>query len=154
VRRQPEEGQAALARGIVHGLHQPSPDAGAAHTLGDGYALDLGAMGRIRGAARDEVRHSDDLAVELGDEHDALGIRQRGLMERFEIRLARRPERHPRRHRLGMQARELPDQSSVEVVGPSGSDSYVSGAHGFSPSSAPLEPSGSAGPSAGGPASS
>src|SRR5437588_11717781 len=44
-------------------------------------------------------------------------------------------------------------QSSVEVVGPSGSGSYDSGASGLSPSSAPLVPSGLAGPSAGGPES-
>ena len=41
----------------------------------------------------------------------------------------------------------------VDVVGPSASASYASGDQGLSPSSAPLEPSGSAGPSAGSPAS-
>src|SRR5436189_342289 len=46
-----------------------------------------------------------------------------------------------------------PAQSSVEVVGPSAPSEYDSGAHGFSPSSAPLDPSGSATPSAGSPAS-
>ena len=67
-------------------------------------------------------------------------------------------------HRLGVEQRQRRHVgrlggtdvygSSVDVVGPSGSASYDSGASGFSPSSAPLEPSGSAGPSAGGPASS
>src|SRR3954454_24973682 len=120
-------------------------------------------MRGVRRVAGRDVSHPHHLAVELGYEHDPPRFPKRHAVHLLEIGAARRSERHACSHCLRVQAGHswfvawlgAADryESSVDVVGPSGSASYDSGAHGLNPSSAPLEPSGSAGPSAGSPAS-
>jgi hypothetical protein len=108
--------------------------------------------------------HPGDRAVDLGDKNNPFRVCDSRTMQCAQIRLTGRAERHVCCVRLRMKARQFRDigrlgranrySSSVDVVGPSASASYESGAQGLRPSSAPLVPSGSAGPSAGGPASS
>ena len=94
--------------------------------------LDLRAMPRVCGAARNDVRHPDYVAAAHGHEDDAIPLGQRlpvELGERVDVRPWSGPARHSRAHRLRIEfgeamhvgARRGADRylSSVDVVGPS-----------------------------------
>src|SRR4051794_20650468 len=175
--RQPQQREPTLERGLFDRLHEPPPDPPAAHAARHPDPLNLRAVVGIRRAAQGELPHRHHLAFLLADQEDPRGrIEARDALaipalEGAPPHRVECAESHTGPQRVQVDRRQAaadairlrradptkaqgrPYESSVEVVGPSASASYDSGAHGLRPSSAPLEPSGSAGPSAGSPAS-
>jgi hypothetical protein len=66
-----------LERDLLDHFEHAPPDSGAARTLRDGDALDLGPVRCVRGAASDDLGHGDDVATHLGDDDDPTGVRNR-----------------------------------------------------------------------------
>ena len=86
----------------------PPPDAAASGRSRDCDPLNLGSMIGVRGAAEDELRHTQDLRVLFGDDHDPRPLVQPsdelsiGALEHTAPHRVQRAERHARTKRAQM----------------------------------------------------